>query len=124
MHAFKPLSHIILVSLLAIACTHALPTLDGMDLTLWKEDRNGCKGHRAKMVEALTKEKEKLKALREMEVVQLLGRPDENDLLERNQKSYVYFLGPGPACTGPSGEPRQLVLRINATGLVKGTLIK
>ncbi len=76
------------------------------------------------MIGAIMQEKEKLKALTEMETLQMLGRPDENDLLPRGQKIFVYYLEPGPHCNEPLAEPRQLILRINAMSLVKETQVK
>lgn len=124
MRSIKRLSLFIVLSVLFITCASPLPTLDGIDLKLWKGDKNGCNGDRSKMIDAITHEKEKLKALTEMEIIQLLGRPDENDLLERGQKFFVYYLEPGPHCDKPLDEPRQLILRINAMSLIRETLIK
>lgn len=123
MHHFKSLNFFLILFVLA-ACGKPLPELNGIDLTAWKRDRNGCNGNRTKDIEAITREKEKLKALSEMDLVKLLGRPDENQLLTRNQKIYTYYLEPGPACENPSPDAQKLILRINAMGLAKETLIK
>lgn len=107
-----------------MGCSSSLPELRGVDLKLWKEDRNGCKGDRSKMIDAITAEKEKLKTLSEMDLVKLLGRPDENELLDRNQKFYTYYLQPGPRCEQPTENASKLILRINAIGLTKETQVK
>lgn len=59
-----------------------------------------------------------------MDVVQLLGRPDENQLLERNQKFYTYYLEPGPLCENSKEGAKKLILRFNAMGLAKEVMIK
>ncbi len=59
-----------------------------------------------------------------MDLVQLLGRPDENELLTRNQKFFIYYLEPGPQCKSPVDHAKKLVLRINAMSLTKETQIK
>lgn len=76
------------------------------------------------MIDAINSEKEKLKALSEMDLVKLLGRPDENQLLDRSQKIYTYYLEPGPNCEHSKPDAKKLILRINAMGLAKETLIK
>lgn len=76
------------------------------------------------MITAITKEKEKLKVLSEMDIIQLLGRPDENDLLQRSQKFYVYYLEPGPLCDQSKAEAKKLILRMNAMSLTKEVQIK
>jgi len=124
MHNFKPLSIFIFLVGLGASCGKPLPNLNGVDLNSWKEDKNGCNGTRAQMIEAMAIEKDKLKKLSEMDLLELLGRPDENQLLTRNQKFYIYYLEPGPNCDTPKSDARKLILRINAMSLTKETQIK
>lgn len=124
MFKFKLLSYFIVFTTLFASCSNPLPTLEGVDTEVWKADRNGCKGDRIKMMEAIDSQKEKLKKLSEMDLIELLGRPDQNQLLERNQKFYKYYLEPGSPCGQSMGDPKMLILRINAMGLTKETLLK
>ena len=80
-----------------LACGKPLPTLEGIDLDKWKGDKNACKGDRLLMQYALRSELSKLKGLSEMDILKMLGRPDENELYKRNQKFYFYFITRGPA---------------------------
>lgn len=68
------------------------------------------------MESALTAEVNKLRGLSEMDIVKLLGRPDENELYKRNQKFYSYYVTPGPDCPEHEDIPRKLVVRFNAMG--------
>ncbi|MFZ1807371.1 MAG: hypothetical protein WAU36_09130 [Cyclobacteriaceae bacterium] len=124
MYSFKQLSLLLFFFVLLSSCSSSLPTLEGIDLTLWKGDKNGCNGDRSKMIMAITQEKEKLKVLSEMDIIKLLGRPDENDLLQRSQKFYVYYLEPGPGCDQAKADPKKLILRMNAMSLTKEVQIK
>jgi len=105
------------------ACSKPLPTLDGIDLKAWKEDKNGCLNNRSQSIEQLRQQKEKLKSLDEMEIVKLLGRPDRNELYKRNQKFFYYLLEPGVEC-GIDKEPRRLSIRFNAVELAKEITIE
>ena len=105
------------------ACGKPLPSLDGIDLKAWKEDKNGCLNNRSQSIEMLIKQKEKLKSLDQTEMIQLLGRPDRNELYKRNQKFFYYFLEPGVAC-GVDKEPRKLSIRFNAVELAKEVIIE
>ena len=78
--------------LMAGACGKPLPSLDGIDLKQWKDDKNGCNHVREKSIEQLVLQKNKLKGLSEDNVIKLLGRPDQNELYKRNQKFFYYFL--------------------------------
>ncbi len=123
MYIYRPL-RFIPIFLILLSCGRPLPTLDGINLDLWKKDKDGCEALRMSDIENLRKEKEKLKRLTEMQVVELLGRPDESILLTRNQKFYHYYLGAGPNCTVPDPAALKLVLRFNAMGVLKETLIE
>ncbi|MEQ9591560.1 MAG: hypothetical protein RLN86_03125 [Cyclobacteriaceae bacterium] len=123
MYIYRPL-RFILIFLILLSCGRPLPTLDGINLDLWKKDKDGCEALRISDIENLRKEKEKLKRLTEMQVVELLGRPDESILLTRNQKFYHYYLGSGPNCAVPDPTALKLVLRFNAMGVLKETLIE
>jgi hypothetical protein len=107
------------------SCGKDLPELEGMDLVSWKNDKNGCSGKRLEMLESIESEKSKLTALSEMDIVELLGKPDQNELYKRNQKFYTYFVQPSSACdAGIPDHPRRLVIRFNAMGLAKEVSIE
>lgn len=107
---------IILSALLLFACRNDLPTLEGVDLEKWKKDKNACLGSRQLMESALRAEISKLKGLSEMDVIGLLGRPDQNELYKRNQKFYYYFISPGPGCVTADTIFHKLAVRFNAMG--------
>ncbi|MBS1544274.1 MAG: hypothetical protein JST14_11610, partial [Bacteroidetes bacterium] len=52
----------------------------------------------------------------EMDVIELLGRADRNELYERNQKFYYYYIQGGPSCGGQASASRKLTIRFNAMG--------
>lgn len=110
--------------LLCAGCGKSLPVLENVDLKEWKSDKNGCLGKRAAMEVALSAQKEKILTLSETQVIQLLGRPDQNELYKRNQKFYSYFITPAPACDSPSLKSTKLVIRFNAMGLAKEVAIE
>lgn len=115
----------LVVFLLPFSCSKPLPVLEGIDREKWKKDKNACLGERAAMIQTLRSEKEKLKALDEMTLVELLGPPDQHELYKRNQKFYFYFLEPGPPCSGSSDSlALRLSIRFNATGLSKEITIE
>lgn len=117
MNTFKWFS---LISLLFFSgCDKPLPSLEGMDLRRWKQDKNACHEIRRSMREALDSEKDKLLSLTQMQVVKLLGKPDENELYSRNQKFFYYYVDPAPACSEADSAAVRLVIRFNAVGLAK-----
>jgi hypothetical protein len=115
-----------LILLLLLSCDKPLPTLEGFDAKIWKDDRNACNGKRASMEDNLKGEKQKLLALTELQVIDVLGRPDQNELFKRNQKFYTYFIEPASACTSDTTahKAKRLVVRFNAMGLAKEITIE
>ena len=117
---FKWLSAVVVISICCLSCDKPLPTLEGVDLAQWQQDKNACHHVRSAMRDAIDREKEKLLALKQMQIVTLLGRPDVNELYSRNQKFFYYFIDPAPACTTSADTSAQrLVIRFNAVGLAK-----
>ena len=110
--------------ILLFSCGKALPELDNFDTETWKSDRNACLDKRLSMKKILLEQKDKLLALKETQIVTLLGRPDNNELYERNQKFYYYYLTPAPVCGQPSETTLQLEIRFNALGYSKEIYIK
>jgi hypothetical protein len=112
------LHSIALTFLILSSCGRSLPDIKGIDITAWKNDKNGCDGERAKKTDTLLSQKDKFLALSELDIVDLLGKPDEQELYKRNQKFYYYFLKPSGDCNVTSQEQSlRLVIRFNAVGL-------
>ena len=111
--------------LILSGCGRELPVLENLDLEQWKKDKNGCGEYRTENLEFLKSQKEKLLALKEMQVVELLGRPDRNELYRRNQKFYYYYLKPAPECPNYNADnTTRLAIRFNAMGLAKEVMIE
>jgi hypothetical protein len=104
-------------------CGKPIPTLDGIDLGKWKNDKWGCTLERTKVLTELVSQKEKLKGLSQDAIIKMLGRPDRNELYKRNQKFFFYYLTPGEKC-GLDTTAQRLSLRFNAMGFAKEVLIE
>jgi hypothetical protein len=104
--------------LLLSACTKQ-PKLDGIDLVKWKADFGGCKGDRLLMRDRLKELKEELKGTSAADMAQILGNPDLDQLADRNQKYYVYFLESGEHCLNikQKSQARSMAIRFSAIGL-------
>ncbi len=106
-------------------CGKPLPDFGSIDLDQWRKDRNACGTYRAGTQHDIVSQKDKLLALKEMQVVALLGRPDRNELYKRNQKFYYYYLKPSPDCPNYTAtENTRLTIRFNATGLAQEILVE
>jgi hypothetical protein len=113
----------ILSFFLLISCGNPLPHLENIDMEKWRLDKNGCSGIRMHSSQSLNSQKEKLRGLTQNEIVELLGRPDQNELYKRNQKFFFYHLSRGKEC-GVDSISLKLSIRFNAIGLAKEVMIE
>ncbi len=99
--------------------------LTGFDADRWKNDTNGCKGDRPLIIDDLLEHKEKLKGLNQTDIVELIGKPDRNELYKRSQKFFEYQVSPDKSCDTPTTSKTNtyLSIRFTATGLAKEILV-
>ncbi|MBW7467365.1 hypothetical protein K0O23_09810 [Pontibacter aydingkolensis] len=115
----------LLLCLLLTAC--GVPdSLKGFDSETWKNDRYACNGQRQKLTGEFEKIRRELYGKKEYVVRNLLGKPDSESLLERNQRIYYYYLEPGSQCDDRSklSEANWVEVRINPTGKVSEVTFK
>ena len=104
---------------LSVSCGPAPDTFGKLDLKKWRGDRGGCNGVRATLVSAFRAEIQNLKGNSANTIGELLGRPDINQIADRNQKYYIYFLEKGTHCDRPSEKSNSpsVAIRMSAIGL-------
>jgi hypothetical protein len=106
-------------------CSKPIPALQNFDNEKWKTDKNGCAGERQTLQPSLAAQRDKLLGLEELQLIEYLGRPDQNELSKRNQKFYFYFIDPSPVCGDKiDSTAKKLTIRFNAVGLSKEVLIE
>ena len=111
---------LLILSLVIVSCRNSPPEIQGFDRDAWSRDSKACRGERLLMRPILEADSKKLLSLNEDEVVEVLGKPDENELYKRNQKFFYYYLTPARSCGGDStGSSERFVVRFNAMGLAK-----
>jgi hypothetical protein len=101
-----------------VSCTHK-PDLNGLNVALFKKDRGGCNGDRLKQIAWLKSNKMTWKGVSSNDMEDILGKPDIQQLADRNQEYYIYFLEKGEQCekmTNPS-RAKSMALRFSAIGL-------
>lgn len=101
------------------ACSPPPDTFGKLDLKKWRGDRGGCNGVRAMLIPAFKAEIQNLKGNSSNTIGELLGRPDINQIADRNQKFYIYYLEKGTHCDRPGvkSESSSVAIRMSAIGL-------
>ena len=107
-----------LLLFLFTACTNQ-PDLKGFDVEAFKKDRGGCAGTRGKQIDWLKTHKMTWKGVSSNDLEDILGKPDIQQLADRNQEYYVYFLEEGPHCDNikNASTARTMAFRFSAMGL-------
>ena len=112
------LTALALLFLISVSCTNQ-PDLTGFDVESFKKDRGSCGGTREKQIDWLKTHKMTWKGVSSNDLEDILGKPDIQQLADRNQEYYVYFLEKGPHCdkiTNPS-QARTMAFRFSAMRL-------
>jgi hypothetical protein len=123
---FRPsFSLFLFLSLFLLSCSKPRPDLPGIDRAAWTADKGGCAGTRQSMLTAIKDNTQNLLSLSEVDLVALLGRPDEEELYKRNQKFYYYYIQPSASCgKSIAPNPLRLIIRFNAVGLAKEVTVE
>lgn len=111
-----------LTLLLLGACTTP-DSLKDFDSKAWKEDRFGCDDKRAGLVDDFELIRKEMYGKKEYVVRNVLGRPDSEELMERSQRIYFYYIEPGEQCQDKErrtelSEANRVQVRINSLGKV------
>ncbi|GAB3539960.1 hypothetical protein [Spirosoma fluminis] len=122
MKSVRPLTFIVALLVLVNVLTGCEPVPDQfgkLNLKKWRSDRGGCTGVRATLVPDFKAEIPNLKGKTANTIGELLGRPDINQIADRNQKFYIYFLEKGSHCDSPptKSASRSVAIRMSAIGL-------
>jgi hypothetical protein len=109
---------LILLVLISITSCYKKIELRNFEPTLWKADHDGCKGDRNKLLPDLNEIKKQFEGMSETH--QYLGKPNRQELKERNCKSYYYFISPTSACESiiPSDKTSFLIVEMDALNRV------
>lgn len=111
------------VILLTTSCTKKIDVGD-FNSEKWISDQQGCSGHRAEMVEDILEIRENLLGLYQKSIIKVLGKPEGEELYERSQTYYWYYIDPSEKCDSTYENPRRLTIRFTALGIANQVDIK
>ena len=113
---------LIFLTAISLSCTKTsdLGNLNTLD---WKSDENGCQGKRLKFLPELSSVRENLMGQTQNEIIQLLGKPDHQEIYKRSQKFFTYYISGNDTCKGSAKETVYLQIRFNALGNSNEVLI-
>ena len=89
---------IILCHLLICSCTTKSPKIDGLDYNGWILDKYGCTGKRLEMVSLIDSNKKKFLRFNQNQIIDILGRPENQTLFTRSQTIFYYYIQHNFAC--------------------------
>lgn len=111
-------SYILLLTCVFLSCSADQNQFEEFDSIAWKKDYKACSGQRLAMKKDFEQIKSKLKGLDQMEIIEVLGKPDFQRLEDRHMKSYLYFLEPASTCTAGKADAKTIVVRFNSVDRV------
>ena len=114
----RPLLILFCLSIFLVSCTKK-PNVNGLDTELFKKDRGGCLGNRKKQLDWFSLHRLDWKGVSSNDIEEVLGKPDIQQLADRNQEYYIYFFEPGAHCSDikKGTSARSIAFRFSAMGL-------
>lgn len=111
--------YLFLVLLLTIGACQQGIDIQNFDEQAFKNDLSGCSGVRKNMKQRLFDITPQLKGLSQSQIKATLGKPDRQELAERNQKYFIYFVEPSLQCkeSTKNQEPLTMYIRFSAVNL-------
>lgn len=101
--------------------------ISNFDEAAWKADKMACLDQRQTLGNNLLEAKSELLERSQQDIINLLGRPEMQELYTRGQKFYIYHLTPGADCENVAAEasnPRLLYIRFSALNEVSEVFVK
>lgn len=96
----KVIISISLISLFFLfSCSTSLPEIEGMNYEAWVTDKYGCSGKRIELVSLIDLNSKKFLRYNQNEMIDILGRPENQTLFTRSQTIFYYYIRHNPNCT-------------------------
>ena len=109
----------LLGGLLLASCSEPA-RVDGFDSDSWKSDKSGCANVRRDMQNDFEQVRRQLYGKEEPDIIDILGRPDGEQLMARGQRIFYYYLESGSQCEQKNNlsEANRAEVRFNALNRV------
>lgn len=111
---------IALISLTLFSCSKELK-IENFNSVEWKEDIRGRKGNRLKFLKALKDQRSNLIECNEASIKNLLGNPEDQNLLPRMGRRYYYYVTPSQIDSINKQNP--IIIEFEHRGLVKLAIV-
>lgn len=106
-----------ILSLVLLSSCYNTLTIDGFEAEKWANYASNCSSYRAEIIDLVIKNQAILLGGTQNEIESLLGKAEEHELYQRNQKFFHYRLTPPDTC-GKQETVEYLSIRFNAIGRV------
>lgn len=83
---------------------------------------NGCLGDRVRLATILEPQRAELKMIEAPELIKVLGNPNTIEILQRQQRYYVYWIQNPANCADSTATYKEVRVRLSALGKVTEVL--
>ena len=88
------------------------PEIKGMNYSLWKNDKYGCKSDRENLVDLIISNRDKFLKYNQNQIINILGKPENQTLYERGQKFFYYYIKYHPECDKKNALPEEEQIKL------------
>jgi hypothetical protein len=120
-NAFIKYFFVFSMSIVVFSCDK-VPKLTNFDSVAWRNDLNGCLGDRTRLAAILEPQRGELKMIEAPELIKVLGNPNTIEILQRQQRYYVYWIQNPAKCSDSTATYKEVRVRLSALGKVTEVL--
>ena len=88
------------------------PEIKGMNYSLWKNDKYGGKSDRENLVDLIISNRDKFLKYNQTQIINILGKPENQTLFERGQKFFYYYVKYHPECDKKNALPEEEQIKL------------
>ena len=88
------------------------PEIKGMNYSLWKNDKYGCRSDRENLVDLIISNRDKFLKYNQNQIINILGKPENQTLYERGQKFFYYYVKYHPECDKKNALPEEEQIKL------------
>jgi hypothetical protein len=88
------------------------PEIENMNYSLWKNDLYGCKSDREHLVNLIISNKDKFLKYNQNQIIDILGKPENQTLYDRGQKFFYYYIKYHPECGTKNALPEEEQIKL------------
>jgi hypothetical protein len=105
---------VLLINIVLLSSCKKNLDFKNFDSSEWKSDFKGCDGKRQQQLRNFDEIKTQLLGIQVSQLIEILGKPNKQELGDRKRRNFMYCLMPGKQCPEGQGDIKMLLVDFDA----------